>query len=343
MEGPPLVIAGEFEDRPERWAPYAGGTVFSIALVAVAAILLIGGAQGPPNDQSADPPGDAQQSVVVPSPSRAPEDDRRESVSVVLGALNESDGLNHISQGDGLTGPSERAGRSCRELLATGDPVHYAYFQVDDGFIYATKTPVEITVEYFDEGASEWSVAYDGVSDPFTQEEPVVNTEGSESWRTHTFLLADATFGNRQQGEHDFRIIADAELALCISQVTVRRQAPTVRVRLSTTSDWASLELPAAVVREVRLVAPTTLPEGWSANIESLRLAQTIAEAERGGEIELIVDVRIDVRALEDGLSLPAQKGGIGSSRVRLFAIDGETAQLVFEATLEPGSAERFR
>ncbi|MEE8422078.1 MAG: hypothetical protein V3S31_04800, partial [Dehalococcoidia bacterium] len=98
---------------------------------------------------------------------------------------------------------------------------------------------------------------------------------------------------------------------------------------------FATLRLPAALVREVRLIEPEGLEDGWSADADGLRTAMPLSEARAGGERRLTVDVNFHPRVLRDGFSLAAQKGAVNGSRVRFLAIDGETARLVFEATLD--------
>ncbi len=133
------------------------------------------------------------------------DDENRQSVSVLLGPINESDGLVHPSEGDGQTRPETRAGRACRALVSNGSLVRYAYFDVDDSFIHAQRSAVDVTIEYFDEGNSSWWLEYDGIDLAFTDSSRVLSTD-TQTWRTHTFAISDATFGNRQQSRHDFRI-----------------------------------------------------------------------------------------------------------------------------------------
>jgi hypothetical protein len=61
----------------------------------------------------------------------------------------------------------------------------------------------------------------------------------------------------------------------------------------------------------------------------------TIAEALAGGQRFLTVNVNLDPRVLEDGFSLAAGQGAINSSELRVLAVEGETARLLFEANLD--------
>jgi hypothetical protein len=263
----------------------------------------------------------------------------RDSVSVILGALNETDGLNQVDGHESHAEPSERAGRSCRELRTNGGLVRWAYFQIDDS-IKATTAPLEVTVEYFDEGDFRWWVEYDG-GRGFVEAAATV-LEGTSTWRTHTFCLPDANFGKSdyvltEAGiDVDFRIAAtETPVSLCVREVKLRTQGPTLRIRIVATSDWAMLELPAELVRDVRLVEPDGLEEGWQADAEGLRVAMTIPEALAGGRRFLTVDVDFDPRVLQDGIPLTAGQGNINGSELRLLAVEGETARLVFEANLD--------
>lgn len=55
--GPPIVVSGEFEDRPERWVPVAGAAFFSVAAIGIvfAALSFLGGGEGtaPPDTPDA--------------------------------------------------------------------------------------------------------------------------------------------------------------------------------------------------------------------------------------------------------------------------------------------------
>ena len=269
---------------------------------------------------------------------------QRQSVSVTLGAVNETDGLDHIWGGDGLTEPSERAGRSCRELRANGSALRYAFFKVDGGFIQATTTPFEyfVTVEYFDEGNFQWWVEYDGPSSVFANSTSA-GLEGTGTWRTHTFRLADATFGRVDYvlTEYgivvDFRIAAtEADPALCVRRVVVTRSGPLLRVRFTTTSDlFEARPADAALLGPVTVIEPAELPEGWIATREHVHINQSFANASAGRAIELVVDMRLAAEALLKGIGLDVQKGVLGAARMQFFAVTGDSAQLVKTVTIQ--------
>ena len=272
----------------------------------------------------------------------------RQSVSVTLGAVNETDGLDHIWGGDGLTEPSERAGRSCRELRANGSDLRYAFFKIDDGFIQATTTPFGyfVTVEYFDEGDFQWWVEYDGPSSVFAIS-TLAGLEGTGTWRTHTFHLADATFGRADYVLTEYGIVVDfrvaateADPALCVRRVVVTRSGPLIRVRFTTTSDlFEARPADAAQLGTVTVIEPAELPEGWIATRKHVQINQSIENASAGRAIELVVDMRLTAEALEKGLGLDVQKGVLGAARIQFFAVTGDSAQLVKTVTIQ--GAER--
>ena len=260
----------------------------------------------------------------------------RESVSILLGPVNEADGLTQIDAEDGATAPDERGGGRCRSLVDAGFDPRYMYFQVDDGFINATSTAVDVTVDYFDEGEFSWWLEYDGVDLAFTDSDLVRQTDSGE-WRTHSFGLPDARFANRQQGEFDFRIAAGSgRTSLCVHRVVVERSGPALRLRLTTTSDWTIVEIAnVSLVGAISLVEPAELPEGWWVERDSLNVSQSVAEAKYEREIELSVDLRLRPAALTDGLRFRVRKGALGSSRVEFFSVTDGAERLILGASLD--------
>ena len=263
--------------------------------------------------------------------------------------MNETDGLDHIWGGDGLTEPSERAGRACRELRANGSTLRYAFFKVDDGFIQATATPFEyfVTVEYFDEGDFQWWVEYDGPSDVFANS-TLARLEGTGTWRTHTFRLADANFGRADYVFTEFGIVMDfriaateADPALCVRRVVVTRSGPLLRVRFTTTSDALQARpADAALLGPITVIEPAEPPEGWIATREHVDIKQSVANASAGRAIELVVNIRLAAVALMKGVGFDVQKGGIGAARVQFFAVAGESARLLKTVTIQGSTGE---
>ena len=103
-----------------------------------------------------------------------------------------------------------RAGAS--PLVEPGDEVGYFHFAVPARLKGAELGPVEVLVEYFDEGEGSFQIEYDS-DDPDAPRQgsfkrtPPVAFEGSGQWRWHTFVLPDPRFARRQyRGYGDFRI-----------------------------------------------------------------------------------------------------------------------------------------
>ena len=64
----------------------------------------------------------------------------------------------------------ERAGRKGMLMDRDGESEMYMLFDVDDNMLYniPDETPIEVTVEYFDEGDGYFELAYDGYGIPET-------------------------------------------------------------------------------------------------------------------------------------------------------------------------------
>ena len=103
----------------------------------------------------------------------------------------------------------------------------YLYFRVADPFIFNGTTPVEIAVEYLDDAGGAFELQYDS-SDREAPHlgayKPAAMTDGGGDgkWKTGTWLLPDARFGNRQNGLADFRLRATG-IDLTVRKVTIRR------------------------------------------------------------------------------------------------------------------------
>lgn len=88
---------------------------------------------------------------------------------------------------------------------ATPKSVTFIYVNVDDQYIYGNHETVEVEVEYFDDaGGGAFTLAYNSFTSTDKEAEKVV-TEGSGTWKKHTFYLEDANFKNSLNNA-DFRI-----------------------------------------------------------------------------------------------------------------------------------------
>ena len=130
--------------------------------------------------------------------------------------------LHAPNEGDGIIRLSTRAGRDRREVVESGTPTRYFYFDISDELAEGAPPTVEIEVEYFDDVLGLIGLSYDSLSDPFM---PSRNEDltSSMTWKTAVYLLDDARFENREQSSFDFRIsIVPGGHELCVGRVAVR-------------------------------------------------------------------------------------------------------------------------
>jgi hypothetical protein len=74
------------------------------------------------------------------------------------------------------------------------------YFDVEDNWLYqGNSSEVQIEVIYLDAGTDTWSLYYDALDTPEKLAGTIRKTD-SDQWRTFTFQLHDAYFGNRLPG-----------------------------------------------------------------------------------------------------------------------------------------------
>jgi hypothetical protein len=85
---------------------------------------------------------------------------------------------------------------------------HAIYFAIDDPFLYQRPegTFNIINIEYFDAAEREIKLIYDSRDDADKTYEPSIRTAGTMSWKSASFFLDDAWFGNRQANRADFRL-----------------------------------------------------------------------------------------------------------------------------------------
>ncbi len=126
-------------------------------------------------------------------------------VSVDLGSPDIESGLANVIVGDGDTTAADIGGRTARRNLAPASDAYF-YFDVADGFVFEGDRPEKrITIEYWDGGTGALTLQYDASGSIYKSGGSVALT-GSSTWKSHTFQVSDAFFGNRQNGRADFRI-----------------------------------------------------------------------------------------------------------------------------------------
>ena len=102
-----------------------------------------------------------------------------------------------------------REGRRCAVISADGDSTRELGFDISDDKICDPKErSVEITVKYYDEGTSYFTVCYDAAGG--TELAEPVYIENTKEWKTHTFRLYDAVMKNRYSGGCDFSVSINA-------------------------------------------------------------------------------------------------------------------------------------
>ncbi|MBP1654714.1 MAG: hypothetical protein H6Q28_1270, partial [Bacteroidetes bacterium] len=159
------------------------------------------------------------------------------TLSIVLGSVNQSDGITLDSGGDADTSvvvagspPQEaRTSGNGKALPATDGnsvPDLYVQFNVEDVRFYAGSPTahVQVEVEYLDQGTDTFSIQYDGTPSAggdgrFLGGGAVAKT-GTGVFRTAVFNLCDAYFANRDNGA-DFRISDNGDGSEIIRAVRV--------------------------------------------------------------------------------------------------------------------------
>jgi len=190
--------------------------------------------------------------------------------SVTLGDPDVSDGVSHVwsGSGDGHTAAETKAGRSARRNLPEANG-HYFYFDVSDSLILSgSRTEVGVQLDYYD-GAGAIQLQYDGTGPAFMdryRSKPRTAFGGTGAWKTKTWLLSDAWFGNRQNGGADFRVWAEQTTWLHAIRVWTD-EAPPLGIDAPLPSPGADLIGPATpnpfnAVTSFRVEAPPQA-EAW--------------------------------------------------------------------------------
>lgn len=205
-----------------------------LAVVALAALAVLLGSQTLNKLSVAEPTIPAAIGVEVTStteqtsiaPLSGPESDAQ--VSIDLGTINSEHGIGQFDEPDGLTSSKSIGGRQVRETAYNGMAARYIYFNVDDGFLFASEVPLAINVTYFDQGDHSFWIDYDS-TDVTAEGAGVwkgtrlsVHLNDSREWKVATFMVPDAYFGGRQHHDADFRI-ATGDNELIVDLVRVSR------------------------------------------------------------------------------------------------------------------------
>ncbi|MDO8589494.1 MAG: sugar-binding protein [Armatimonadota bacterium] len=143
-----------------------------------------------------------------------------DAVSIDLDSTNVEDGMTCVTGvGDGDTVAWSAAGHNFRENVDYPDV--YMYFTVTDGWAYqGSKQDVYITCDYYDIGTATLGLDYDSTSSSYQH----VNgpTLGNTlTFKSYTFHVTNAYFGNRENGGADFRFTISSQQEWGIDTVGV--------------------------------------------------------------------------------------------------------------------------
>ncbi|RXZ81122.1 hypothetical protein EBB07_15560 [Paenibacillaceae bacterium] len=107
----------------------------------------------------------------------------------------------------------------------------YIYMDVSDAYLKDnTDYDVQVSVTYFDSGNGKLALQYDSSTNAFMNA-PLIAYTNTDTWKTHTYLLTNAYFGNRTNGgDFRFSIQGDSSpessnIALRIASVNVVKKA----------------------------------------------------------------------------------------------------------------------
>ncbi|MDT7800203.1 MAG: hypothetical protein QOI78_3636 [Actinomycetota bacterium] len=130
-----------------------------------------------------------------------PAADGAATVCDTLGVTDTECGLQRLDNDDGRSTAGTVAGRPARTTVNG-----YLYFGVTNDLVPGGSAyQATIDVDYLDQGTGTWNVQYDSTGEPYKGSSSVTNTN-TGTWKTATFTLPDAGFGNRQNAGADFRI-----------------------------------------------------------------------------------------------------------------------------------------
>ncbi len=139
-----------------------------------------------------------------------------------------SDGLTPTFAADGPVNETGHDGTRCWRISGAQGG-RYLYFDVDDAFYRPGSGPLEITLEFLDQGTGRIVLQYDSTDTAATlggaykSHATVVNCGNSGNWRSVTFPVSDARFAGSQNGSADFRVHSSGD-NLLIRRVRVTRR-----------------------------------------------------------------------------------------------------------------------
>jgi hypothetical protein len=159
--------------------------------------------------------------VLLPEEGAAASMAATQTLSIVLGEVNQEDGLRQVYDTvDGKTLATQIDGVPCRELVAQAAR-QKIYFKVPPAFKQRVPMNARVQVEYYDAApAGSLYVEFTG-AEPYTPSEQVT-LKNAGAWQTAEFDLKDALFNGKQKGA-DFRVTATTRKVF-VRRVTLKRE-----------------------------------------------------------------------------------------------------------------------
>jgi hypothetical protein len=139
--------------------------------------------------------------------------------TVYLGPTNVADSLTQIEQTDGPTSGSFLGSHNCRTNAGS-----YIYFRIADTFSVSNAAGQAATfeIEYFDNTpGAVLKLHYDSLTNAYATHPVSVTTAGIGGWKNFRWTVTNAFFGNRQNGQSDFRVNINAGKAVAIRRASV--------------------------------------------------------------------------------------------------------------------------
>jgi hypothetical protein len=139
-----------------------------------------------------------------------------QGLDVVLGSKVASRGVRLCENDDGRYEMTVMAGKPCDRFIHP-----YLYFDVMETWQDSWR-PVEIDVEYYDDGGGAFDLQYDAVSGIYKGAGKQVSVGSSKTWKVATFSIPDPAFLGRLNASSDFRICRGPGGNFYVTRIAVR-------------------------------------------------------------------------------------------------------------------------
>ncbi len=146
------------------------------------------------------------------------------AAEIRLGSGPEGNGIRqrYHRNDDGWSAETSLAGVPCSYNLVKNSspyPGRYLYFDVEDSLIFSGSSPeIWLTVDYYDTSATGIiELQYDSPGSTLSnwyQSAGSISVSNTRKWKSKTFHLNDAYFGNRENGGSDFRFYTSGVMFL---------------------------------------------------------------------------------------------------------------------------------